>query len=127
MDNIINPLEVANAFDHVKSHTKFVKRKGASLAFELPHDKQEVGHFVDSQEDQFENQCIEEQINFPGLFLLDNVAYDVDLRIYDKHKEDSDIEDSLLQQYHGEQDIRSMEENSLPLCFTTFKLLKENS
>jgi hypothetical protein len=64
---------------------------------------------------------------FQVLFLLDDVAYDVDLPIYDKYEDDRDIEDFLFQQYSEEKNIRSAEENSLPLCFTTFKLLKENS
>jgi hypothetical protein len=50
MDNIINPLEVSNDFDHVKNHTTFFKRKGVALAYEPPHDKQEDGHFVDSRD-----------------------------------------------------------------------------
>jgi hypothetical protein len=127
MDNIINPLEVSNDFDHVKNHTTFVKRKGDALASKPPHDKQKAGHFVDSQEDQFENQFVEKPINFPGLFLLDSVACDVDLSIYDIHEDDHNIEESLFRQYCGEQDIRSTKEDSLPLCFTTFKFLKENS
>jgi hypothetical protein len=127
MDNIINPLEVPNAFDHVKNHTTFVKRKRDALASKPPHDEQKAGHFVDSQEDQFENQFVEKPINFPGLFLLDNVACDVDLSIYDRNEDDHNIEESLFRQYRGDQDIRSTKEDSLPLCFTTFKFLKENS
>jgi hypothetical protein len=61
------------------------------------------------------------------MFLLDDVAYDVGLPIYDKYKDVRDIEDSLLQQYSEEKNSRSAEENSLPLCFIAFKLLKENS
>jgi hypothetical protein len=127
IDNIMGPLEVSNACDRAKNYIPLVKRRGVVLASEPSHDKQGAGHFVDSQEDEFANQFVEEQINVPSLFLLDDVAYDVDLPIYDKYKDDRDIEDSLLQQYHEEKNIRSAEENSLPLCFTTFKLLKENS
>jgi hypothetical protein len=47
--------------------------------------------------------------------------------VYDKYEDDRDVEDFLFQQYSEEQSIRSTEENSLPLCFATFKLLKENS
>ena len=47
--------------------------------------------------------------------------------VYDKCEDDRDIEDFLFQQYSEEKNIRSAEENSLPLCFTTLKLLKENS
>ena len=59
------------------------------------------------------------------------------MSVYDKYEEDCDVEDFLFQQYskinqptyhsYKEQSIGSAEENSLPLCFATFKLFKENS
>jgi hypothetical protein len=71
------------------------------------------------------------------LFLLDDVAYDVDLPVYDKYEDDCDVEDISFQQYSGtnqpmyhsykEKNIRPAEENYLPLYFASFKLLKENS
>jgi hypothetical protein len=69
--------------------------------------------------------------------LLDDITQTIDLPIYEKYEEDCDVEDFLFQQYskinqptyHGykEKSIGSAEENSLPLCFAAFKLLKENS
>jgi hypothetical protein len=69
--------------------------------------------------------------------LLDDVAYVVDLPVYDKYEDDCDVEDIFFQQYSGinqpmyhsykEKNIGSAEDNSLPLCFASFKLLKENS
>jgi hypothetical protein len=126
IENIIGPLEVSNACDRAKNYTTLVKRKCVALTSEPSHDKHGAGHFVDSQEDEFTKQFVEEQINIPSLFMLDDVAYGVDLPIYDEYKDDHDIENSLFQQYREEQNIRSAEEISLPLCFTTFRLLKEN-
>ena len=40
--------------------------------------------FVDSQEDEFANQFVEEQVDVPSLFLLDDIAYVLDLHIYDE-------------------------------------------
>jgi hypothetical protein len=96
----MDPLEVSNAYDCAKNYIPLVKRRGVVLASEPFHDKQGddyfIYSFVDSQEDEFENQFVEEQINGPSLFLLDNVAYDVDFPVYDKYEDDHDIEDFLF-------------------------------
>jgi hypothetical protein len=82
------------------------------------------------------------------LFLLDNIAYVADLPIYDEYDDDYDVnsleqptacslsENVPFQQcnernqptYHSykEESMESAEGNSLPLCFSAFKLLKEN-
>ena len=96
IDNIMGPLEVSDAYDRAKNYFPLVKRKGVVLSSESSPDKQGADHFVDKQEDEFVNQFAEEQINVPSLFLLDDISYDVDFPIYDKYKDDRDIEDSLL-------------------------------
>jgi hypothetical protein len=93
--------------------------------------------FIDSQEDEFTIQFVEEQVDVPSLFLLDDIAQTVNFPIYEKYEEDCDIEDFFFQRYseinkptyhsYKEQSIGSTKENSLPLCFATFKLLKEDS
>jgi len=92
--------------------------------------------FVDN-EDEFTNQFVEEHVDVPNLFLLDDIAYVADLPVYDKYEDDFDVEDVFFRQYsemnqpmyhsYKEKSIESVEENSLPLCFPAFKLLKENS
>jgi hypothetical protein len=39
--------------------------------------------FVDSQEDEFANQSVEEQVDVPSLFLLGDIPYIDDFPIYD--------------------------------------------
>ena len=105
--------------------------------------------FVDSKEDEFANQLIEEKVDAPSFSLLDNIADVVDLPIYDEYDDDYGVEfleqpaacflsenvpfqqynESNQPAYHNykEESIESAEGNSLPLCFSSFKLLKENS
>ena len=131
IDNIMGPLEVSNVYDCAKNYIPLVERRSVVLSSKPSHDKQGAGYFmysfVDSQEDEFANQFVEEQINISNLFLLDDVVYDVGLPIYRKYEDDHDVEDFIFQKYSEEQSIRSTVENSLPLCFAAFKLLKDNS
>jgi hypothetical protein len=153
IDNIIGPLEVSNANDFAKNYIPLVERGGVDLASDPSHDKQGADcfmySFVDSQEDEFANQFVEEQVDVPSLFLLDDIAYVVDLPIYDEYDDDYDVDfleqptacslsenvpfqqcnESNQPTYHSykEESIESAEGNSLPLCFSSFKLLKENS
>jgi hypothetical protein len=48
--------------------------------------------FADSQEDEFANQLVEEQVDVPSFFLLDDIADVVDLPIYDEYDDDFDVE-----------------------------------
>jgi hypothetical protein len=140
-NNSICPLEIFNANDSAENYIPRVERGGVDLTSNPSHDKQRVDcfmySFVDSQEDEFTNQFVEKQVDVPSLFLFDDIAYVVDLPVYDKYEDDCDVEDVLFQQYselnqpmynsYKEQSIGSAKENSLPLCFVAFKLLKENS
>jgi hypothetical protein len=105
--------------------------------------------FVDSQKNEFANQFVEEQVDVPSFFLLDDIADVVDFPIYDEYDDDCDVDfleqlvvcslsenvpfqqcnESNQPTYHSykEESIESAEGNSLPLCFSSFKLLKENS
>jgi hypothetical protein len=139
-DKSICPLKNFNANDSAKNYFPLVERGGVDLVVSLSHDKMGVDYFmysfVNSQEDEFENQFVEEQIEVPTLFLLDNIAYVVDFPVYEKYEDDCNVEDVSFQQYneinqptyrsYKEPSIGSAEENSLPLCFDAFKLLKEN-
>jgi hypothetical protein len=131
VDHVIGPLEFTNTNDVAKNYVPLVEREGADLVSDPSHDKQGADYFmysfIDNQEDECTNQFVEGQVDVPSFFLLDDLAYVSDLPAYDKCEDDCDIEDFLFQQYSEEKNIRSTEENSLPLCFTTFKLLKENS
>jgi hypothetical protein len=141
IDNIIGPLEFPNANDFAKNYIPLVERGGVDLVSDPSHDKQGADYFmysfIDSQEDEFTNQFVKEQVDIPSLFLLDDIAYVSDFPVYDKYEDDYDVEDVLFQQYseinqptyhsYKEKSIGSAEENSLPLCFVAFKLLKENS
>jgi hypothetical protein len=141
IDNIIGPLEVSNSNDFEKNYIPLFERGGVDLAFDPSHDKQGVDcfmySFVDSQEDEFANQPVEEKVDVPSLFLLDDITYIVDLHIYDEY--DDDYEADFLEQptafslsenvpfqqcnesnqptYHSykEESIESAEGNSLPL------------
>jgi hypothetical protein len=107
-----------------------------------------VYSFVDNQQDEFANQFVEEHVVVPSLFLLDKIAYVGDFPIYDEYH-GYYVVDSLeqpttcslsenvpFQQYnernqptyqnYKEESTESAEGNSLPLCFSSFKLLKEN-
>ena len=66
IDNIIAPLEISNANDFAKNYIPLVERGGADLASDPSHDNQRADcfmySFVDSQEDEFENQFIEKNM-----------------------------------------------------------------
>jgi hypothetical protein len=153
IDDIIGPLEVLNVNDFAKNYIPLIEREGTYVVSDPPHDKHGVDcfiySFVDSQEDEFANQFVEEQVDVPSFFLLDNIADVVDLPIYDEYDDDYDddlpeqstafplSENVLFQQYnennqptyhsYREESTESVEGNSLPLCFSSFKFLKENS
>jgi hypothetical protein len=63
--------------------------------------------FVDSQEDEFANHLVEEQVDVPSFFLLDDIANVVDLPIYDEYDDDCDVD--FLEQL----DVCSLSENVL--------------
>ena len=98
VDNIISPLEVFNANDFAKCYIPLIERGGVDLAYDPSHDKQGADcfmySFVDNQKDEFANQFVEEQVDVPSLFLLDDITYVVDLPVYDEYDGDYDV-DSL--------------------------------
>jgi len=135
----MGPLKVSNANDFAKNYIPLVERGGVDPF----HDEQRADRFmysfVDSQEYECEKQLVEEHVDIPSLFLLDDIAYVVDLSIYDEYDDDYDV-DSLEQPtacslsenipfqqcnesnqptYHSykEEIIESAEGNYLPLCF----------
>jgi len=134
-------LESPNSNDFAENYIPLVKRGGADLVSDPSHHKQEVDYFmysfIDNQEDEFTKQFVKEKVDVPSLFLLDDIAYVSSLPIYEKYEDDYDLEDVIFQQYneiiqstyhsYREKSIGSAGENSLPLCFVAFKLLKENS
>jgi hypothetical protein len=155
VNNAICPLEVLNANDFEKDFIPLIEKEGANLAYDPSHDTRGADcfmySFVDSQENEFANQLVEDQVDVPSFFLLDGIANVVDLPIYDEYDDDYDVE--LLEQlatcslsenvpfhqcnesnqptYHSykeeyEESVKSTEGNSLPLFFSSFKLLKEN-
>ena len=99
IDNIIGPLEVSNANDFAKNYIPLVERGGVDLSSDPSHDKKGddcfMYSFVDSQEDEFANPFVEENVDVPSLFLLDDIAYD--LPVYDKYEDDYDVKDVLFQ------------------------------
>jgi hypothetical protein len=141
IDNIIGLLEVSNVNDFAKDCIPLIEKGGANLASDLSPDEHGadcfIYSFVNCQEDEFANQSVEEQVDVPSLFLLDDIAYIVDLPIYDEY--DDDYEADFLEQptacslseivplqqcnernqptYHSyqEKSIESTEGNSLPL------------
>ena len=48
--------------------------------------------FVDSQENEFANQLVEEKVDVPSLFLLDDIAYVVDFPIYDEYDDGYEVD-----------------------------------
>jgi hypothetical protein len=121
-----------------------------NLVSDPSHDKNGANYFmysfVDSQENEFVNQLVEEQVDVPSFLLLHDNANIVDFPIYDEYDDDHGVE--FLEQptsfylsenvpfqqcnegnqptYHSykEECIESTEENYLPLCFSSFKFLK---
>ena len=96
--------------------------------------------FVDGQKYEFANQFVEEQVDVPSFFLLDDIADVVDFPIYDEYDDDCDVDfleqlvicslsenvpfqhcnESNQPTYHSykqeyEESIESAEVNSLPL------------
>jgi hypothetical protein len=146
VNNIIASLEVFNAHNFAKNYIPLVERGGVDLAYDPSHNKLGADcfmySFVDSQEDEFANQFVEEQIDVPSWFLSDDIAYVSDLPIYDEYDVDSleqpttcslsknipfqQCNESNWHTYHSykEESTESTEGNSLPLCFSSFKLLK---
>jgi hypothetical protein len=96
VDNIIGPLEVSNANDFAKDYIPLIERGGVDLASDPSHDKHGADcfmySFVDSQEDEFANQLVEEKVDVPRFSLLDDIAYVVDFPIYDEYDDDYDVD-----------------------------------
>jgi hypothetical protein len=152
-DDIIGPLEPLNENDFTKDYIPLVERKGSYVVFDPPHDKHGVDCFmyssIDSQKDKCADQSVEEPVDVPSFFLLDNIADVVGFPIYDEYDDDYDndlpeqpttfplSENVLFQQYnernqltyhsYREDGTETTEGNSFPLCFSSFKLLKENA
>jgi hypothetical protein len=155
VNNFICPLEALNVDDFAKDYIPLIEKEGANLSSHPSHDKHGADcfmySFVDSQENKFANQLVEEQVDVPSFFLLDDIADVVDLSLYDEYDDDDDVDfleqptacyllknvyfqrcnESNQPTYHSykeeyEESTESAEGNSLPLCFASFKLLKEN-
>jgi hypothetical protein len=94
IDDIIGPLEVLNVNDFAKDYVPLIEREGAYVVSDPPHDRHGADHFIysfeDIQEDEFANQFVEEQVDVPSFFLLENIAYVVELPIYDEYDDDYD-------------------------------------
>jgi hypothetical protein len=96
VNNFICPLEDLNADDFVKDCIPLIEKEGANLASDPSHDKNRVDcfmySFVDSQENEFANQLVEEQVDIPGFFLLDGIADVFDFSLYDEYDDDYDVD-----------------------------------
>jgi hypothetical protein len=151
IDDIIRSREASNGNNFAKNCIPLVERRDVDLAYDLSHDKRGTYNFmhlfVDSQEDEFANQFVEEHVDVPEFFLLDDIAYATDLPIYDEYDDNCDDEslekptacplsEFFFQQcnemtqptYHSykEESVELAEGNYLPLFFSSFRLLKEN-
>jgi hypothetical protein len=96
VDNFICPLEALNDDDFEKDYIPLIEKEGANLASDPSHNKHRADcfmySFVDSQENEFANRLVEEQVDVPRFFLLDDIADVVDLSLYDKYDDDYDVE-----------------------------------
>jgi hypothetical protein len=137
-------LEVLNVDDFAKDYIPLVEKEGVNLAYDPSHDNHGANcfmySFVECQGNEFANQLVEEQVDVPSFFLLDDTTNVVDFPIYDEYDDDYDVE--FLEQlaacslsknvpfrqsneinqptYHSfkeeyEESIESAEGNSLPL------------
>jgi hypothetical protein len=95
VNNIICPLEALNVDDFAKDYIPLIEKEGANLASDPSHDKHRTDcfmySFVDSQEDEFANQFVEERVDVPSFFVLDDIANVVDLPIYDEYDDGYDV------------------------------------
>jgi hypothetical protein len=69
-----------------------VHKQEVVLHLDLCHQEKETNcfmySFVDSQEDEFENQLVEEKVDVPRFSLLDDITDVVDSTIYDDYDVD---------------------------------------
>jgi hypothetical protein len=76
-----------NANDFAKDHIPLIEREGTYVVFDPPHDEHKddcfIYSFEDGQEDEFANHFVEEQVDVPSFFFLDDVANVTDFPIYD--------------------------------------------
>jgi hypothetical protein len=95
-NNIVCPLEALNANNFAKDYIPLIEKEGANLAYDPSHDKHRVDcfvySFVDSQENEFANHLVEEQVDIPSFFLLDDIVDVVDLPIYDEYDDGYDVD-----------------------------------
>jgi hypothetical protein len=77
VDHITGPLEIPNIHDFAKNYVPLVESEGDDLVFDPSHDKKGDDYFmysfIDKQEDECTNQFVEEQVDTPSLFLLDDL------------------------------------------------------
>jgi hypothetical protein len=103
IDNNFGPLETLNANDFAEDYIPLIKRERTYVVSHPPHDKHEadcfIYSFVDNQEDEFANQSVEEKIDTPSFFLLDDIENVVDFPIYDEYDDHYEV-DFLEYQLH---------------------------
>jgi hypothetical protein len=96
VNNIICPLEDLNVDNFAKDYIPLIEKEGANLASDPSHDKHGVDcfiySFVYSQENEFANHLVEEKVDAPIFFLLDDIAYVIDFPIYDEYDDGYDVD-----------------------------------
>jgi DNA-binding protein YbaB len=90
------PLEALNTDDFAQDYIPLIEKEGTNLASDASHDNHGVNcfmySFVDNQENEFANQLVEEQVDVPSFFLLDDIADVVYLSLYDEYDDDYDVD-----------------------------------
>jgi len=93
-DDIIGPLELLNENDFTKDYIPLVEIKEAYVVFDPPHDKHGSNCFMYSsiynKKDKCTDRSVEELVDVPSFFLLNNIADVVELPIYDEYDDDYD-------------------------------------
>jgi hypothetical protein len=94
VNSIICSLEALNIDDFAEDYIPLIEKEGANLSSDPSHDKNYVDIFmylfVYSQENEFSNQLLEEQVEVPRFFLSDDIEDVVDFPIYGEYDDDYD-------------------------------------
>jgi hypothetical protein len=162
VNKIMHFLEVSNVDVFAENNEQFSdpqvvvpKHFVADLNFKSFHHEQNVDFAMnffkifseECHESEFADQLVEEKVDVPSFFMLDDIAGVHDFPKYDEYDDDYvvDFGVDLLEQPSAfspsgnnyfqqspsyaieyEENSESVEGNSLPLCFSSFEFLKKN-
>jgi len=95
VENMMHFLEVFDVDDFLKNHIPLDKQECVDSTLDLSYDTQEVDHFMyaplDHHESKSANHFTQEQIDFPSIFLFDDIPESLGEPRYDEYNDEYEV------------------------------------